>query len=144
MLTPQRDLVVATHTPSSVVALTRWRKVPRIQLGPYPSKSRRVPPAVVLETHVSVNLDDQQRLGRRVVDQIPGNRPNRDDGIRSGHGWVHCAGMSSAPSSQRAGRVNGPVQHSARATGEALVECGEVTVPVAVDDQLAIQHGARR
>ena len=35
-------------------------------------------------------------------------------------------------------------EHSAGATGEALVECGEVTVPVAVDDQFAVEHGARR
>jgi hypothetical protein len=43
-----------------------------MQLCSYPLESRRVPPAVVVKTHVGVDLDDQQRLGRRVVDRIAG------------------------------------------------------------------------
>ena len=36
------------------------------------------------------------------------------DGIRCGHGWARCGGTSSAPSSRRAGSVNGPVRPATR------------------------------
>jgi len=49
---------------------------------------------VVVETYVGVDLDDQQRFGRRVLDRVAG--PNRDTGIRSGHGWPRCGGTNSA------------------------------------------------
>ena len=53
----------------------RWGEVGRSQLDPDPSERCRVPPAVLLEAHVGVDLDDQQRLGRCVVDQIAGQLP---------------------------------------------------------------------
>ena len=68
---PQREQAGCAHN-SSVVAMTWWRKVHRMQLCSYPLESRRVPPAVVVEAHVGVDLDDQQWFGRRVVDQVSG------------------------------------------------------------------------
>ena len=42
-----------------------------VQVEPYPAELRRVPRAIVLEARVGVDLDDQQRLGWRVVDERP-------------------------------------------------------------------------
>src|SRR3954454_10779347 len=67
---PRRLLVVAA----------RRRQVQRIQLCPHPVERCRVAPAVLVEARVGVDLDDQQRFGRCVVDQIPGNCPNRTPG----------------------------------------------------------------
>jgi hypothetical protein len=45
-------------------------QVRRPQIAADPTVPRRVPPPVVLEGHVGVDLDNQQRFGRRVVDQV--------------------------------------------------------------------------
>src|SRR4051794_4057194 len=53
----------------------RRRKVQRIQLGSHPLERCRVAPAVLVEARVRVDLDDQQRFGRCVVDQLAGQLP---------------------------------------------------------------------
>ena len=105
---PQREQAGCAHN-SSVVAMTWWRKVHRMQLCAYPLESRRVPPAVVVKTHVGVDLDDQQRLGRRVVDQVPGQlpEPRRRDPFRPGMGALgwdeQCAELTTRGQGQRPG-----------------------------------------
>ena len=39
-----------------------------------------MPPSVLLEAHVGINLDHEQRSAGCVVHEIPGSCPNRDDG----------------------------------------------------------------
>src|SRR5690348_7258188 len=68
------------------------RQVRWLQITADPAEPGRVPPPVLFETHIRVDLDDEQRLGRCVVHEIPGSCPDRDDGIRSGHGWARCGG----------------------------------------------------
>jgi hypothetical protein len=53
-----------------------------------------VPPPVLFETHVGVDLDYEHRLRGRVVTRSPGSCPNRLDGIRFGHGCTRRGGIS--------------------------------------------------
>jgi integrase len=55
-----------------------------LQITAHPPEGRRVPPPVLLEAHIGVHLDDEERLRGRVVDEIAGqlSEPRRRDALR--------------------------------------------------------------
>ena len=128
---PQREQAGCAHN-SSVVAMTWWRKVHRMQLCSYPLESRRVPPAVVVKTHVSVDLDDQQRLGGRVVDQVsgglaePGGRDLCGPGMRVLGRPQQGAEVAAGRQCQRPGSTGHP---QPRSRGRAVTLCRACSNP---------------
>ena len=96
------------------VAGARSSQIRRPEITTQPAKPRRAPRSVVFEAHVGVE-HDEQRLRGAVVDEISGQLPEPQRREQLGLRMPRCGGTGSAPSSRRAGRVNGPVRPHAQA-----------------------------
>jgi FAD binding domain-containing protein len=114
------------------------------------SSPRPIPVLAILDHHALNPRPDVIPHPRPRTVHVPGGRHQRQR--RPGGGEQSPQPFATLAVRQPAQVTSGhrqDVEHhipgcrySAGAAGEALVECGEIAAPVAVDHQLAIQHGA--